>query len=95
MTKTTEKSLAEEFRNILILMNKHRAFFDQAGQYEFCLTWLYAKKAWLEGGLGRFARTMVPLAFSHPIWTMNRLLLAVPNIGNNRAFSRFHLRGGA
>jgi hypothetical protein len=94
MTKTSEKSLAEEFRNIFVLMNKHRAFFDRTGQFDFCVRWLHAKQAWLEGRLFRFARTMTSLAFSHPILTVSRLVPAVPNLGHNRALSRFHLRGG-
>jgi hypothetical protein len=95
MTKTPEKSLAEEYRNVLVLINKHRGFMDRTGQYEFCLRWVHAKQAWLDGRLGHFARIMASLAFFHPVLTASRLALAVPNLGLNRAFSRFHLRGGA
>jgi GT2 family glycosyltransferase len=94
MTKTSEKSLAEEYRNILILMDKHRGIIDETGRYDFCLRWVQAKQAWLSGHLANFARTMASLAFSHPILTASRLALAVPNFGLNRAFSRFHLRRG-
>jgi hypothetical protein len=31
---------------------------------------------------------------AHPILSLNRMILAMPNFGLNRAFSRFHLRGG-
>ena len=95
MTKTPEKSLAEEYRNVLVLMNKHRGFIERAGKFEFCLRWVHAKQAWLDRQWGRFARTMALLAFFHPLSTASRLALALPNVGLNRAFSRFHLRGGA
>lgn len=95
VTKTSQKTLAEEYRNIVALINKHRAFLDRIGQFEFCLRWINAKQAWLEGQFGRFARMMALLALSHPVSVASRLALAVPNLGLNRAFSRFHLeRGG-
>ena len=93
MTKTGEKSLAEEHRNMVALLNKHRDFI--AGEYEFCISWIDAKQAWLEGRLARFARQMAAIAVLHPILTLNRLVLAIPNFGLNRAFSRFYLRRGA
>ena len=95
MTKTSEKNLLEEYRNILLLMDKHREFIDRRGQYEFCQHWVRAKQAWLEGQRVRFARAMAMLALFHPLLTASRLALAVPNLGLNRAFSRFHLRRGA
>jgi glycosyltransferase involved in cell wall biosynthesis len=95
MTKASEKTLAEEYRYTLALMNKHREVMDRVGQYEFCLRWVHAKQAWLEGRLGRFARTVASLALCYPGLTAYRLALAIPNLRLNRAFSRFHLRGGA
>jgi glycosyltransferase involved in cell wall biosynthesis len=90
MTKTSEKSLAEEYRNILYLMRKHREFMEQRGQYEFCQKWIYAKQAWLESRHARFARSALSLLLSHPGLTSRRLALAAPNIGLNRSF-RSHM----
>jgi GT2 family glycosyltransferase len=77
MTKAPEKTLAEEYRYVMALMNKYRPLMEEVGQYEFCLRWVYAKQAWLEGRMGSFARTVASLAFSHPLLTANRLALAV------------------
>jgi glycosyltransferase involved in cell wall biosynthesis len=90
MTRTTEKSLAEEYRNQLLLMEKHRPIMDRAGQYEFCRRWVDAKQVWLEGRRGMFVRTLLLLALRHPLLTGRRLLMALPNIRLNLAFSRFH-----
>jgi glycosyltransferase involved in cell wall biosynthesis len=95
MTKTSEKGLAEEYRNILTLMEKHRAVMEEAGQYGFCRDWMAVKQAWLERRKLAFARGLALLALMHPILTVRRLALAVPNIGLNRAFSRFHLDGNS
>jgi hypothetical protein len=95
MTKASEKTLAEEYRYFLALMKKHRPLMDRAGQYEFCLSWVQAKQAWLEGRMGSFTRTIASLAFFHPVLTTNRLALAIPSLGLNHAFSRFHLRDRA
>ncbi len=90
MTRTSEKNLAEEYRNMLALMEKHRDVMDRAGQYRFCRRWIEGKQAWLEGRQRDFAITLASLATAHPLLTARRLALAVPNIGLNRAFSRFH-----
>jgi glycosyltransferase involved in cell wall biosynthesis len=95
MTTASEKTLAEQYRYLLVLMHKHHELMDRVGDYEFCLRWIHAKQAWLEGRPGNFARTIASLAFSHPLLTANRLVLAIPNLGLNRALSRFHLRDGA
>lgn len=90
MTKTSEKNLAEEYRNLLLLMEKHRAIMERAGQYEFCRQWIDAKQAWLEGRRAAFVLALSSLVVTHPILTGRRLAIALPNIGLNRAFSRFH-----
>ena len=90
MTRTSEKNLVEEYRNMLLLMEKHRAIMDGAGQYDFCRRWIAAKQAWLEGRHTAFVLALSWLALSHPILTGRRLALSLPNVGLNRAFSRFH-----
>jgi glycosyltransferase involved in cell wall biosynthesis len=95
MTKGSEKTLMEEYRNTIVLLNKHRELLDRPGEYEFSLKWIDAKQAWLEGRIAQFGYLMASLTLKHPILTVCRLVLAIPNLGLNRAFSRFHLRGGA
>lgn len=90
MTKTSEKSLTEEYRNLVLLMEKHRPIMERAGQYGFCRQWMHAKQAWLEGRRGAFVRALLRLALRHPLLTGRRLLMALPNIRLNLAFSRFH-----
>ncbi len=93
MTKTSEKSLTEEYRNTQLLLEKHRAIMDAEGQYEFCRSWMAAKQLWLEGRAMKFSMAVAKLALRHPQLTLRRLLLAVPNLSLNKAFSRFHLDG--
>lgn len=94
MTKTSDKSLAEEYRNMRLLMEKHRAIMEREGQYEFCRQWLDAKQAWLERRRMEFARRLLVLGLTRPALTFQRLHLALPNAGLNRSFSRFHRGGG-
>ncbi|MEW6676329.1 MAG: glycosyltransferase [Pseudomonadota bacterium] len=91
MTKTSDKSLAEEHRNMMSLMAKHRLLMEREGQYEFCSQWLEAKQAWLEGRRWGFVWKMLRLFIWYPLLTLRRLFLALPNVGINRAYSRFHL----
>lgn len=90
MTRTSEKSLSEEHRNQLLLIRKHRPFLERAHQYAFCLQWTEAKQAWLEGRKGRFMHHLAGLACRHPFLTGRRLLMALPNVRLNQAFSQFH-----
>jgi glycosyltransferase involved in cell wall biosynthesis len=90
MTKTSEKSLAEEYHNLLLLMEKHRPIMDRVGQYGFCRRWLQVKQAWLEGRRSTFLLILLSLLLAHPFLTSRRLALALPNIRLNKAFSRFH-----
>ena len=90
MTKTSEKSLAEEYRNQMLLLEKHRLIMERAGQYGFCRQWMRAKQAWLEGRHGELVNALLNLALRHPLLTGRRLLMAVPNMRLNLAFSRFH-----
>lgn len=93
MTRTSEKSLAEEYRNMVLLIEKHRGFLEQEGQFVFCRSWMDMKQAWLERRYGVFVRRMVLLAMRNPGLTVRRLVTALPNMGLNRAFSRFHTHG--
>ena len=90
MTPTSEKSLSEEYRNMRIVMEKHRALMERTGQYEFCLRWIDAKQAWLTNRPAAFMKELSYLALRHPLLTGRRLALALPNMSLNRAFSRFH-----
>lgn len=94
MTRTPEKSLAEEYRNMKRLMEKHRPIIERAGQYDFCCYWLDLKQAWLERRYLDFACRLAVLGITHPILSMRRLYRALPNTALNRAFSRFHAADG-
>ncbi len=94
MTRTSEKSLAEEFRNMLLLMEKNRPFLEREGQYDFCRRWVELKWAWLERRHLAFAAGLARQALAHPALTLRRLALALPNVRLNRAFSRFHSASG-
>lgn len=94
MTKTSEKSLAEEYRNMVLLIEKHRAIMEREGQYQFCRSWLDVKQAWLARRRAVFAWRLLVLSLQHPLLTVRRLLMALPNVRLNRAFSRFHTSNG-
>ena len=90
MTKTSDKSLSEEYRNLLLLMEKHRPIMERAGQYGFCRQWIHVKQSWLEGRRGVFVVALLKLALRHPVLTVRRMLMALPNLRLSLAFRRFH-----
>lgn len=90
MTKTSEKSLREEHRNLCLIMEKHQTLMKSHGQYEFCRRWIDIKLVWQEGHKLAFIFSLAKLAMVSPILTLRRLFYTMPNIGLNSAFSRFH-----
>lgn len=88
MTVGLEKSLAEELRYTLMLLDKHRDILDKAGQYAFCRQWIENKYALLAGRRSAFLFALGGLLARYPLTTMRRLYLALPNVGLSRAFSR-------
>jgi len=90
MTKTNDKSLADERYHTHLLLNKHRDVADRYGMYNFCQRWIDIKYQWLEGRKFSFAFALMGQVLAHPWLVYRRLMAALPNIGLNKAFSRFH-----
>lgn len=90
MTPTTDKSLKDEQRYAGALLEKHRDLFDSEQSYRFARDWLELKHHWLAGRRWRFATGLARVSVAHPVITAERLLLALPNFGINRAFRQFH-----
>lgn len=90
MTQTSDKSLALEHQSFRRVIDKHRPILEAKGSYRFCRSWLDAKQAWLERHRLTFLRLFLALALAHPALTGRRLWHAVPHLGLNLAFRRFH-----
>ena len=90
MTRTSDKSMEEEYRSFVRIMDKHRDFIAANGNYEFCCRWVEAKYAWLARRWRVSVPALLGLMLGHPLLTGRRIREALPNAGLNRAFSRFH-----
>jgi glycosyltransferase involved in cell wall biosynthesis len=94
MTRTSEKSVAEEHRNMLLVLEKNRERLERVGQYDFCRRWIGAKHLWLQGKRASFGAGLMALALSHPVLTFRRVAMSLPTLGTNRAFRGFHQTAG-
>ena len=90
MTRTSDKSLADELRYMLMLLDKHRDVAGSAREHAFCRRWIVAKHKWLAGRRAGFARDLLVLGLGHPAATLRRLAMSLPSARINRAFRRFH-----
>lgn len=90
MTLTADKTLADERRYALAVIDKHRDLFASAARYRFARDWLELKHDWLARRRLAFAARLLRLGANHPVGTTQRLLRALPNFGINRAFRQFH-----
>ena len=91
MTKSSDKTLDQEYRDTLVLFEKHRDVMNRYGQYDFTCKWIEVKYEYYEARFGSFVKCLIRLFIQHPYWTLKRLLMAVPNIKQNTIFSRFRL----
>lgn len=92
MTRSSDKSLDDDCRSMLTLLEKHRDVPDRVGVYVFCRRWVEAKYAWQKGRWTNFAIRLASLTMTNPVRTIRRLILSVPNIPFNRARKRFLTR---
>ena len=90
MKATLDKSLAGEAFFAMSLIDKHRDLFESEPDYLFARNWVALKHDWLANHWLRFAAGLARLGLTRPAGTGRRLLGALPNLGLNRAFRRFH-----
>lgn len=89
MTRTADKSLDDERRSTLMLLEKHRDVPDRIGLYGFCHRWIEMKYAWQKNRRIDCALRLASLAMTNPVLTVRRLILSAPNLSLNRAGKRF------
>ena len=90
MTKTSDKSITDEHKNMMYIIEKHRSFIEDAGEYEFTKNWLDLKSHYLKRDYLIFCQILMKQIFTHPLKTYKRISSALPNVNLNRRFSRFH-----
>ena len=91
MTKTSEKSLQDEYKYWRLIIEKHKTIMDSEAQLNFCISWLDMKQTWLERKPFIFILKLSRLFLKNPVVTLQRLYLAIRNIGSSSQFSRFHM----
>jgi len=89
LTKSSEKNLETLKHYTLAMLEKHRSVFDDSFSYNFCREWIELKFLWLAGDRSGFVSGLVNLGMRHPVYTLRRLIMALPNTTGNIAFSRF------
>jgi hypothetical protein len=95
MTLTGDKHLSRERALVQALADKHRAFLDHEGQYDFTKAWFDLKFDLLAGNTAAFARKLLRLAAAHPVKTAFRALWTMPNAGFSLRQRKFHKGGPA
>ncbi|MFT5663260.1 MAG: glycosyltransferase involved in cell wall biosynthesis [Gammaproteobacteria bacterium] len=89
MTSTAEKSLDKLKEFILLVLEKHQPIFDDGNSYKFCRAWIALKFDWMAGRRSKFTFGIARLSLRHPILTLKRVCMALPNLAHNRVLNRF------
>ena len=90
MTKTSEKTLKEEQKYTLMLLQKHRDIPDMYGLYDFCYDWIVAKHLWLQKKKVMFVLEIMKIIIRYPAPSLRRLYVSIHNYRLNNNFSQFH-----
>lgn len=89
MTSSSEKTLLDEKK---YHVNIYRKYSDELGtkKFDFGLKWLDLRYEFLHGEIIRFVMRFIFLLCNHPILSIKKLFWALPNIGFNFNFKKFH-----
>jgi glycosyltransferase involved in cell wall biosynthesis len=93
MTLTSEKSLVDELKYTLMLIEKHKELADSHSHYFFSINWIKAKYLWLGREKGPFLFAIIRLFLNHPLRVVMRFALGLRTLKINHAFSSFHGKG--
>jgi glycosyltransferase involved in cell wall biosynthesis len=87
MTITEDKSLDEERRYTMYLIEKHRGVLERWRWHDFVRRWADVKYAYLEGGTAAALPHLMPLLFRSPVKLARKTMWSLPNRGAYRRFS--------
>jgi glycosyltransferase involved in cell wall biosynthesis len=87
MTNAADKKLELERQELLKMLTKHRNVIANDSLYQFCCEWTELKFLWLGKRHKAFATRLAQIGSRHPVLTAQRLLLALPGLGTNRALA--------
>lgn len=90
MTSSSDKGLERLRQHALQMLEKHRDFFASEDEYCFTRNWMELKHDWLAGRQLSFFGRLASVATRHPLLTLNRIRMALPQMEGNHAFRRFH-----
>jgi glycosyltransferase involved in cell wall biosynthesis len=92
MTATSDKSLEIELENWQYVYGKHRDLIGAHTSFDFMMNWLALRHKWLAKNHMDFLLGLLKLTYQHPVRSMQRIMLSLPNAKVNWSFSIFHHR---
>lgn len=90
MTMGQEKTLKNEKAAEFLLLEKHRAYLESKGWYDFCLGWLEARYEHLSNHRAELVRRLARLAVCHPAKVLRKIFWIIPAHNTRRDFKRWH-----
>lgn len=92
LSPTQDKSLPDQRRYAMMLLEKHRAFLEAENNYHLAKRYFEARFNLMEGHYGKLASDIVALVRMRPQLALSRLARAMANIGLHRHMGRFYLQ---
>ncbi len=90
MTMGQEKTLEQEKKAELFLLNKNKEYLEQKNWYGFCIAWLEARYEHLNNNRLPLIKILLKLALRHPVKVVYKILWALPAHNTRRDFKKWH-----
>jgi glycosyltransferase involved in cell wall biosynthesis len=94
MTFARDKSVSEEHRNAMALIDKHGELLREWNWYNFSRLWCEMKFALLDGGVRKAFPYLMRLLFTSPVKLVRKTMWALPNRKLYRRFTYSHDSSG-
>lgn len=88
---TNDKNLDFERENQLALLERHRAYLEDIGYYEFCVRWWNMKFELFSGNVRAAMAMSIKMVFADPFKFVQRLFWTLPNVQFNRSLKSLYV----
>ena len=92
MTTSADKTSYEEHRNMIKVITKHKSFINKYGNFNFSLKWLDLKYEFNNSFRVFFLIRLFKIFITYPIYTIQRLIMALPEVFKKRHNLRFQYK---
>lgn len=90
MVLSSDKTLSEEYPASMRIIEKHRAYLESKGWYDFCRNWLDIRFDHLNHQMNKMMMGIIKLFLTHPVKVFQKLWWTIPAYKTRRDIRKWH-----